>query len=271
MSHTNSTANYNLPQFVTTDKPAWLTDINGAFSAIDTAIDAAKDVADAAQTEATNAGTTATNAATAAATADAKGAGAVASIADTFNATSTYAVGDLVMYNSLLYICTIAVSTPGAWTGSTNWSRKTVEGVIDDLSASDIFYNGGSVAGALDGQSVFSYEFSQGTDITTNDTAVQIITANTFTANKDGKILVDFDALCSASIKTGSLQLHIDAQNVKEVTFSSVGGYHKVIGHYTGTISKGTHTITLVVKGQDNNVTVTVPGFNHRGYSGIII
>lgn len=36
MSHTNSTPNYNLPQFIGTDKPAWLGDINPAMSAIDT-------------------------------------------------------------------------------------------------------------------------------------------------------------------------------------------------------------------------------------------
>ena len=53
MSHTNTTTNYALPQFITTDKPAWLTDINGAFSTIDTAVDAAKDAADAAQNNAT--------------------------------------------------------------------------------------------------------------------------------------------------------------------------------------------------------------------------
>ena len=35
MSHTNSTANLSLPQFIGTDKPTWLGDINGAFSAID--------------------------------------------------------------------------------------------------------------------------------------------------------------------------------------------------------------------------------------------
>ena len=35
MSHTNSTTNYALPQFLTTDKPAWLTDVNNAFSDID--------------------------------------------------------------------------------------------------------------------------------------------------------------------------------------------------------------------------------------------
>lgn len=38
MSHTNSTANYNLPQFIATDKPAWLTDVNGAMQTIDGAL-----------------------------------------------------------------------------------------------------------------------------------------------------------------------------------------------------------------------------------------
>lgn len=36
MGHTNSTANLSLPQFISTDKPTWLGDVNGAFSAIDT-------------------------------------------------------------------------------------------------------------------------------------------------------------------------------------------------------------------------------------------
>lgn len=49
-SHTNSTSNYEFPQFVGTDKPAWLTDVNGFASAADTAIKAAKDRADAAYT-----------------------------------------------------------------------------------------------------------------------------------------------------------------------------------------------------------------------------
>ena len=48
MGHTNSTVNYNLPQFVGTDKPSWLGDVNGAFLAIDTAIAEAKSQADSA-------------------------------------------------------------------------------------------------------------------------------------------------------------------------------------------------------------------------------
>lgn len=40
MSHTNSTANYQLPQFLGTDKPAWLTDVNQAYADIDTTMKA---------------------------------------------------------------------------------------------------------------------------------------------------------------------------------------------------------------------------------------
>ena len=38
MASTNKTPNYNLSQFIATDKPAWLTDVNGDMSKIDTAI-----------------------------------------------------------------------------------------------------------------------------------------------------------------------------------------------------------------------------------------
>lgn len=73
MSSTNHTTNYNLPQFLGSDKPAWLGDINPAMSAIDTAMHAnattaaqgvsdaatAKDRADAAYTKAGDAETAA--------------------------------------------------------------------------------------------------------------------------------------------------------------------------------------------------------------------
>lgn len=64
MSHTNSTTNYNLPQFVGTDKPAWLGDINPAMSAIDTAIKSAKDAGETADGKATQAQATAESVAT---------------------------------------------------------------------------------------------------------------------------------------------------------------------------------------------------------------
>lgn len=55
MSHTNSTANYNLPQFVGTDTPAWLTDVNGAMRAIDSQMKTNADSASTANASATTA------------------------------------------------------------------------------------------------------------------------------------------------------------------------------------------------------------------------
>ena len=57
MSATNHTTNYNLPQFIGTDKPTWLTDVNGALSAIDTQMKANADSATSADTKATTAQT----------------------------------------------------------------------------------------------------------------------------------------------------------------------------------------------------------------------
>lgn len=50
MAHTNSTANYELSQFLGTDKPAWLVDYNGDMLKIDTALKANAD-AEAASAE----------------------------------------------------------------------------------------------------------------------------------------------------------------------------------------------------------------------------
>lgn len=133
MAHTNSTTHYNLPQFVTTDKPAWLTDFNGAMSAIDTGIYNAQDKADDAAGDATQALSDAADAQSTANTADGKGSGAVASISENFDSTATYSVGDLVMYNNLLYVCRVAITTPGAWTGTTNWQRATVDDLLAAL------------------------------------------------------------------------------------------------------------------------------------------
>lgn len=77
MAHTNSTTHYHYPQFIGTDKPGWLTDINNAFSGIDGDIYSAQTKADdvytlasTAETKADNAQTTANTAVTNAGTAN---------------------------------------------------------------------------------------------------------------------------------------------------------------------------------------------------------
>ena len=152
MSHTNSTTNYGLPQFITTDKPAWLTDVNVAYNAIDTAMKNNQDAAAAARNDATQAISDAAAASSTASGADAKASGAIASISTTFSTSNTYSVHDKVIYNNLLYECIVAVSTPGAWTGSTNWSRIILTDIIPDNAEELIVSNVNpiSVKAALD-------------------------------------------------------------------------------------------------------------------------
>ena len=52
MSHTNKTPNYDLPQFIGTDKASWLGDLNPAFLAIDTGMEANKVSAQSAEASA---------------------------------------------------------------------------------------------------------------------------------------------------------------------------------------------------------------------------
>lgn len=52
MASTNKTPNYNLPQFISTDKPSWLGDINSAFLSIDTDIKEAYDQGSSAASQA---------------------------------------------------------------------------------------------------------------------------------------------------------------------------------------------------------------------------
>lgn len=61
MSSTNKTENYNLPQWIGTDKPTFLGDFNGAFLSIDQGIYEAKTLAENASEIATQANTSATN------------------------------------------------------------------------------------------------------------------------------------------------------------------------------------------------------------------
>ncbi len=69
MGHTNSTPNLHLPQFIGSDKPTWLSDVNGAMMAIDTAYGQIEADASAAATAASGAVTTATSAASTASSA----------------------------------------------------------------------------------------------------------------------------------------------------------------------------------------------------------
>ena len=134
MAHTNETSNYELTQFVGSDKPAWLVDYNGDMLKIDTDMKAISDVADAAKSKADTNETNIATVTTTANSASAKASGAISDLSDEYDPTSTYAVGDLVIYNNLLYKCTTAITVPEAFDG-THWTRTTIEELIDTINS----------------------------------------------------------------------------------------------------------------------------------------
>lgn len=159
MASTNKTTNYELSQFIETDRPAWLTDYNGDMRKLDTALKAVSDVASDASggissltdrmTTAEGAITTNANDITALdARADAletgaqSTAGTIANIqteqmaqnlgieaatelgynlARPYDSASTYAVGAYVLFQNTLYKCVTAVNTGEAF-DPTKWT-----------------------------------------------------------------------------------------------------------------------------------------------------
>lgn len=135
MSHTNTTTNYGLPQFLSSDKPAWMADINVAFADIDVQMKTNADAASAAQTTADD---------------------AVLNGAPGYSNLSTYAVGDVVNYLGRVYKCDIAVTTPEAFDNA-KWSYYRLSDasaqidVIDgEIGSTDISGIGdGTITGAV--------------------------------------------------------------------------------------------------------------------------
>lgn len=113
MSATNSTANYELPIFLATDKPAWLTDWNGAMSAIDTAIHTAQATADGAQTTA----------------------GAATADISTINASLTTITGNITSLTTSVNSNTGAINTINSLIGNgePTTTDKTLIGAINEI------------------------------------------------------------------------------------------------------------------------------------------
>ena len=171
MSHTNSTANLSLPQFIGTDKPTWLSDVNGAFAAIDSyagSNDAALAItdgkADTAIADASNAVTTAGNAATTAGNA-----------AATATAANTVAGNALTVANGIN-------SKVGVLTDLTTTDKSTVVNAINEVNgkdAGDIAYdNTGSGLTATNVQAAID-EVAQGGGGVGTWTLVSTVTGTT--------------------------------------------------------------------------------------------
>lgn len=152
MSYTNKTPNYDLPQYVSTDKPTYLGDFNETMLKIDTALknnetsaDSGNSSAETANATAQSALTTATNAESKATSADTKATDAksTAQSAQTSANNANTAVNKLIAKFDLSNITTISSEN------MTNYQKETstIDGSIGDSSTITIASNNdGSIA-----------------------------------------------------------------------------------------------------------------------------
>jgi len=161
MGHTNTTPNYNLPQFLGSDKPAWLTDVNNAMSAIDTAIAAAKAAADNAGGAAAALATTVGGHTTQLATLSGTVANQGASIVSQGNAINT--ISELI------------------GNGEPTTSNKTVIGAINELDAdNNVDVSASSVTAGLTIGEIVTLLINQVFPITpTYEQLLPVMTGNT--------------------------------------------------------------------------------------------
>ncbi len=217
MGHTNSTANLALPQFIGTDKPTWLSDVNGAFAAIDTyagnndaalAITDAK--ADTAIGDAASAVTTAGNAATTAGNA-----------AATATAANTVAGNALTVANGIN-------SKVGVLTDLTTTDKSTVVNAINEVNgkdAGDIAYdNTGSGLTATNVQAAID-EVAQGGGGSVSDfTLLDTVTGTTSVAipATAKEIYISVDVYSGQAV--GMMLLTVDLSATAKVYGAGYGG-----------------------------------------------
>lgn len=163
MSYTNSTTNYGLPQWIAADHPKFLTDINNAFSTIDTQLKNANDNASTASDNATSALSIAGQAATTAESA-ATVAGQAAALAQSVNEL----VGTI---NAKLGTTSIATIGDGTVTGAIDSINTIAQSNNDDIA------------------DLMKYNFDSGISLASYNSS-----SNQFTCPSDGYVKLNMGA-----------------------------------------------------------------------------
>ena len=235
MAHTNHTTNYELPQFVAGDKPTWLGDVNGAMSAIDTAIAGVAVTASGADSKADSAISTAN-----AASGTASDAATLANTANT-NASS-------------------ALTTAGNAATAASAAQSTADGAVTTANAASTKADGvDTKVGAL-------------TDLTTTDKTSIVAAINEVNAKPSGASSaedVTYDNTTSG-LTADDVQEAIDelAARTSAIEYSTT---EKVIGKWTDGSDLYMKTVALPTSPTDGTTIDTIVGAHLKKYEGYLV
>lgn len=224
MSATNKTTYYELPVFIATDEPKWLTDWNGAMNIIDGAIAEAKSAADNAQT-----------------TANAN-ALAISGLSDSVSTISTALSTLTTTVNTING--TVNTITELIGNGTPTTSDKTIIGAINELKAEiDALAPGGEVDAAD-----VSYDNTT-SGLTADDVQDAIDELNTKIENIPGGGGFDFN-LVSNVIATvsalGSVVIDDSSVNVLTNADASIGKIYGGIAFHLPSVSIGNVDVATI-------------------------
>lgn len=207
MSSTNKTSNYDLSQFIGTDKPAWLTDYNQDMAKIDAGIDAAQDTATGADGKANTANnnigdmsylsTTAKN-----------------TIVAAINEVDSHADGAVESASNANTVAQGAKTTAegvAAYLDISNVNATLTASVSGGATVNEIrlhsAYNTGGTLGKIYGYSQFIKTNSQNTTVTLSDTGLRPTEAFTIA---DGIIMYYFAGNSTPNLFTADLTVNTD-------------------------------------------------------------
>lgn len=125
------------------------------------------------------------------------------SAAPAFDATKTYSVGEYVTYEGVLYECSTAVTTAGAWTGSTNWTATDMTSPDATL---DLMADGRLRLVSADGEVMWM----QGYDLAPTSSVSLSCDKVNFYAFASGTVTQAFDMPSAPSGKVGDFVLDVD-------------------------------------------------------------
>lgn len=198
MSATNSTQNYNLPQFVGSDKPTWLGDFNGAMNTIDGQMKANADGVTTAQATANTATETATTANTTANTANTNS--QEAQTTATTALTKALEVETAISKFNLTNIKSIATSDITV-TGGKTINANTLSVATNSDGSIGKIYGRVNLAGTGSGNISFQTDLRPTENITINGCMLRNITTSaghhamemkTFTINTNGLVTAPY-------------------------------------------------------------------------------
>jgi hypothetical protein len=150
-------------------------------------------------------------------------------IAPAFSASSTYAVGDYVTYEGLLYKCTTAVSTAGAW-DATKWTAVAVMGeaggdtnVIESVQVNGVALTPDANKAVDIAVPAKIWAASWDSYNTTTKTAVITPFGGGFELVNDATIIVRCGTSISPGIGGSSFKINVGGKGAKTVVASSTG------------------------------------------------